>query len=111
DETWAFVYAKDKNVSDEMKGKGAGSVWTWLALDPDTKLVPCWFVGDRSANSAYHFIHDLKERLASRVQLTTDGHRAYIKAVEDAFGAEIDYGMLVKIYGATPEGGEVRYSP
>ncbi len=82
-----------------MKKKGAGDVWTWVALDPDTKLVPCWFIGQRDAGCAYHFMHDLAERLACRVQLTTDGHRAYLSAVEDAFGAGIDYAMLQKIYG------------
>src|SRR5439155_13463871 len=90
---------------------GAGDVWTWVALDPDTKLVPCWFIGQRDAGCAYHFMHDLKSRLANRVQLTTDGHRAYLYAVEDAFGCEIDYAMLQKIYGSTPETPETRYSP
>ena len=112
DEIWSFCYAKDKNVPEEMKGKpGVGSVWTWTALCPDTKLIPCWFVGDRSAGSAYHFIHDLKDRLAHRVQMTTDGYRPYLQAVEDAFGAEIDYAQLVKIYGNEQQQGEVRYSP
>jgi len=111
DEIWSFVHSKEKNTSEEMKKKGAGDVWTWVALCPDTKLVPTWFVGNRDAGCAYHFMHDLADRLSSRVQLTTDGHRAYLNAVEDAFGAEIDYAMLVKIYGNTPEGGEVRYSP
>jgi len=113
DEIWSFCYAKDKNVPEEMRGKnGVGSVWTWTALCPDTKLIPCWFVGDRSAGSAYHFIHDLKDRLASRIQLTTDGHHAYLGAVEDAFGADIDYAMLIKIYGSAPtDNAEIRYSP
>ena len=111
DEVWAFCYAKEKNCTAEMKAKGAGDVWTWAALDADSKLIPCWFVGARDASAAYHFIHDLAARLAHRVQLTTDGHKAYLNAVEDAFGCEIDYGMLVKIYGAAPEGSEVRYSP
>jgi IS1 family transposase len=112
DEIWSFVYAKDKNLPEEMQGKnGVGSVWTWTALDSDTKLIPCWFVGSRDAGAAYHFIHDLKARLATRVQLTTDGHKPYLSAVEDAFGADIDFAQLVKIYGNAPEGGEVRYSP
>lgn len=111
DEIWSFVYAKDKNVPEGMKGAGVGSVWTWTALCPDTKLIPCWYVGTRDAGAAYHFIHDLKERLATRVQLTTDGHKAYLSAVEDAFGSDVDYAMLQKIYGIAPEGGEVRYSP
>jgi IS1 family transposase len=111
DEIWSFVYAKEKNCPAEHKAKGAGDVWTWVALDPDTKLVPCWFIGHRDAGCAYHFMHDLKARLANRVQLTTDGHRAYLTAVEDAFGAEIDYAMLQKIYGTTNESPETRYSP
>ncbi len=111
DEIWSFVGAKEKNCTAKMKAKGAGDIWTWVALDPDSKLVPCWFIGQRHAGCAYHFIHDLKARLANRVQLTTDGHGAYLSAVEDAFGAEIDYAQLVKIYGAEPEGSEVRYSP
>lgn len=111
DEIWAFIGCKEKNVTPEKKAKGQGDVWTWAAIDPDTKLVPCWYVGTRDGGAAYHFIHDLAARLASRVQLTTDGHKAYLNAVEDAFGADIDYAMLVKIYGASAEGGEVRYSP
>ena len=111
DEIWSFVGAKEKNCTIEMKKKGAGDVWTWVALDADTKLVPCWFIGQRDAGCAYHFMHDLAERLAHRVQLTTDGHRAYLSAVEDAFGAGIDYAMLQKIYGNTEQGPETRYSP
>jgi IS1 family transposase len=111
DEIWSFVQAKEKNCTIEMKKKGAGDVWTWVALDPDTKLVPCWFIGQRDAGCAYHFMHDLAERLAHRVQLTTDGHRAYLSAVEDAFGAGIDYAMLQKIYGNSEQGPETRYSP
>jgi IS1 family transposase len=114
DEIWSFVASKEKNTSAEKKEQGHGDCWTWTALCPDTKLIPCWFVGDRSANSAYHFMHDLAPRLAKRVQLTTDGHKAYLEAVEDAFGSEIDYAMLVKIYGNTNGNGvpaEVRYSP
>jgi IS1 family transposase len=111
DEIWAFVGAKEKNTSLDKKREGWGDCWTWTAIDAETKLVPCWFIGTRCANSAYHFIHDLQARLADRVQLTTDGHKAYLSAVEDAFGANIDYAMLVKIYGVAPEGPEVRYSP
>jgi IS1 family transposase len=111
DEIWSFVGAKEKNCSVEMKTKGAGDVWTWTAIDADTKLVPCWFVGHRDAGCAYHFMHDLAERLANRVQLTTDGHRAYLSAVEDAFGANIDYAMLQKIYGNVSDSPETRYSP
>src|SRR5947208_12135824 len=91
DEIWSFIYAKEKNCKAEQKAKGAGDIWTWVALDADSKLVPCWFIGQRHAGAAYHFMHDLKARLVSRVQLTTDGHRAYLYAVEDAFGCEIDY--------------------
>lgn len=112
DEIWAFVGCKQKNVeTTEHMRNGWGDVWTWTALDAKTKLVPCWFVGTRDGGAAYHFIHDLKSRLASRVQLTTDGHKAYLNAVEDAFGSEVDYAMLQKIYGTAPEGSEVRYSP
>jgi len=111
DEIWSFVGAKEKNCTAEMKAKGAGDAWTWTAICADTKLIPCWFVGARDAGCAYHFMHDLAGRLASRVQLTTDGHKPYLSAVEDAFGAEIDYAMLQKIYGATPEGPQTRYSP
>jgi len=111
DEIWSFVGAKEKNTTAEKKREGWGDVWTWVSMDADTKLVPCWLVGQRDAGCAYHFMHDLKSRLASRVQLTTDGLKVYLNAVEDAFGCEIDYAMLVKIYGNTPEGGEVRYSP
>jgi transposase-like protein len=82
-----------------MKAKGAGDVWTWTAFDAETKLMPGSFVGQRDAGCAYHFIHDSKARLANRAQLTTDGHRAYLKAVEDTFGAEMDYAILQKIYG------------
>lgn len=111
DEIWSFILCRAKNVTPEKKDNGWGDIWTWVALDADTKLVPTWFVGTRDAGSAYHFMHDLAGRLASRVRLTTDEHRAYLNAVEDAFGSEIDYAMLVKIYGNVPEGGEVRYSP
>src|SRR6266478_7469926 len=111
DEIWSFVYAKEKNCTAEHKKKGAGDVWTWTAICADTKLIPCWFVGQRDAGCAYHFMHDLKTRLANRVQLTTDGHRAYLSAVEDAFGAEIDYAMLQKIYGSVSDSPETRYSP
>ena len=111
DEIWSLVGCKQKNVTPENKDNGWGDVWTWVALDADTKLVPTWFVGTRDAGAAYHFIHDLAGRLTNRVQLTTDGHKAYLSAVENAFGSEIDYAMLQKIYGVVPECGEVRYSP
>jgi len=114
DEIWSFVASKEKNTSSSGKARGHGDCWTWVALCPDTKIIPCWFVGDRSASSAYHFMHDLAPRLASRVQLTTDGHRAYLEATESAFGSEIDFAQLVKIYGNQNGNGvpaEVRYSP
>jgi IS1 family transposase len=111
DEIWSFVGCKQKNVTPDNQGNGWGDVWTWVAMDADTKLIPCWYIGTRDAGSAYHFIHDLKARLATRVQLTTDGHRPYLHAVEEAFGADIDFAQLVKIYGNAPEGSEVRYSP
>jgi IS1 family transposase len=112
DEIWCFVGAKEKNASVEKKAQGWGDVWTWVAMDAQTKLIPTWYIGTRDAGAAYHFMHDLRERLANRVQLTTDGHRAYLNAVEDAFGCEIDYAMLVKLYGESPnQSPEARYSP
>jgi IS1 family transposase len=111
DEIWTFIGAKEKNSSAERKAKGGGDIWTWTAIDADTKLVPCWFVGPRHAGAGYPFMHDLAGRLANRVQLTTDGHRPYLTAVEDAFGSYIDYAMLHKIYGPVPQGPETRYSP
>jgi IS1 family transposase len=111
DEIWSFVYAKAKNVPEEHDGEfGYGDVWTFTALDADTKLVPCWLVGLRDTDNAYEFINDLKSRLATRVQITTDGHKMYLEAVEQAFGADVDYAMLVKFYGQEPEQ-EKRYSP
>ena len=113
DEIWSFCFAKDKNLSEEMKGKfGFGSVWTWTAICADTKLMISWLVGERSVLYAVKFIDDLASRLAHRVQLTTDGHKPYLRAVEGAFGADIDYAMLEKIYAAGPqEGTATRYSP
>jgi len=111
DEIWSFVYAKEKNVPNQYSGKfGYGDVWTFTALDADTKLIPSWLVGNRSFNCAKDFIADLKARLANRVQITTDGHKMYLEAVEKTFGSEIDYAMLVKLYGQDIEG-EKRYSP
>ncbi|MDH5737347.1 MAG: helix-turn-helix domain-containing protein [Gammaproteobacteria bacterium] len=92
DEIWSFVHTKKKNVPSDKKNEfGYGDVWTWTAIDADTKLVPCWHVADRSLRSAKDFIDDLADRLASRVQLTSDGHSPYLQAVEGAFGGEIDY--------------------
>jgi len=111
DEIWAFVYAKQKNVSFEQMQQGAGDVWTWTAIDADTKLIISYTLGDRGAGTAQVFMRDVASRIANRIQLTTDGHRVYAEAVEDAFGADIDYAMLVKIYGASNDSPESRYSP
>lgn len=111
DEIWSFCYAKEKNVPEEKRGEfGYGDVWTWIAIDADTKLVPSFMVGTRGAYTAKKFMDDLASRLANRVQLTTDGHRAYLEAVEGAFGNDIDYAMLIKLYGNDAEP-ETRYSP
>ena len=110
DEIWSFVGAKQKNASDEQKAKGYGDIWTWTAIDADTKLVVSWLVGGRSAEYANAFMDDIAQRLANRIQLTSDGHSAYLDAVKGAFGNKIDYAALIKIYGASPEG-EKRYSP
>ena len=114
DEIWSFTAAKQKNVASMKKPvEGAGDTWTWTALDSDSKLIISWLVGGRDGEYALAFMDDVKDRLANRVQLTTDGHRAYLNAVEEAFGADIDYAMLVKQYGE-PAGKQVpqerRYS-
>jgi IS1 family transposase len=112
DEIWSFCFAKDKNLPDELKDQfGFGSVWTWMAIDADTKLIPSWLVGGRDASYAEKFIGDLATRLAHRIQLTSDGHKAYLEAVWNSFGCEIDYAMLVKLYSNQPTGHETRYSP
>src|SRR3984893_5966354 len=112
DEIWSFCYAKQKNVPADKQGQfGYGDVWTWTALCADTKLICCWQIGTRGASSAYALMHDLASRLANRIQLTTDGHRVYADAVESAFGPDIDYAMLIKVYGADREESEARYSP
>jgi len=111
DEIWSFCYAKEKNVrTAKAAPDGSGDVWTWTALDSETKLMISYFVGARSGQSAVILMDDLRSRLANRVQLTTDGHRAYLEAVEGAFGADIDYAQLVKLYGEAPDA-EKRYSP
>lgn len=111
DEIWSFVGAKDKNIPDKRKDEvGIGSAWTWVAIDADSKLVCSWLVGKRDPGCATEFIQDLAGRLKNRVQLTTDGLKLYLTAVADGFGENIDYAMLVKIYGNDPEG-ERRYSP
>ncbi len=112
DEIWSFCYAKEKNVPDDKKGLwGYGDVYTWTAIDADTKLVLSWFVAKRDAKSAKLFMQDVAMRLKNRVQLTTDGHRAYLDAVEEAFGSEIDFSQLVKIYGGSRDDEHIRYSP
>src|SRR5437660_8307248 len=110
DEVWSFIYAKQKNVTLEQMEKGAGDVWTWTAIDADTKLIISYMLGDRGASTAHAFMQDVASRISNRIQLTTDGHRVYAEAVENAFGSEIDYAMLVKLYGASNDG-ESRYSP
>lgn len=111
DEIWGFCYAKQKNVPAEHRGEfGYGDVWTFIAIDGETKLCPSFLVGSRDGGTATHFCQDLASRLANRVQLTTDGHKMYLEAVEDAFGADVDYAMLQKIY-ASPKTDEKRYSP
>lgn len=111
DEILSFCGAKEKNCSEEMKDAGWGDAWTWVAINPVSKLVPCWLVGGRDAGFAHDFMIDLASRLENRVQLTTDGLRAYLSAVEYAFGDQIDYAMLVKQYGDAPAGDQRRYSP
>ena len=112
DEVWSFTYCKQANIPVHLQGQdGVGDTWTWIAIDADTKLIPSWHVGLRDAAAAYTFIHDLKDRLANRVQLTSDGHKPYLVAVEDAFGADIDFSMLIKLYGRETGNGESRYSP
>ena len=112
DEIWSFTAAKQKNVAGMKKPvDGAGDTWTWTAIDADTKLIAAWFVGGRDAECANAFINDLASRLANRVQLTSDGHAPYLQAVEGAFGADVDYAQLVKIYGSSPESAKGRYSP
>jgi len=111
DEIWSFVYSKQKNVPADKQGQfGYGDVWTWTALDADSKLMVSWRLGSRDAATAYDFMNNLSERLANRIQLTTDGYKLYIEAVENSFGGDIDYAMLRKVYGSSSEP-ETRYSP
>jgi IS1 family transposase len=109
DEIWSFVYSKEKNVPEGMDDK-AGDVWTWIGIDADSKLIISWLVGDRSAKNAYTFMHDVADRLANGVQLTTDGLKAYLQAVDTAFTREVDFAQLVKIYGGNNRR-EREYSP
>ena len=111
DEIWCFCYGKDKNLPDEVRGEpGVGSLWTWTAIDADTKLTVSWRLGARDAANAHRFMADVADRLANRVQLTTDGNRVYLDAVDQYFG-DIDYAMLVKLYGKEADTPETRYSP
>jgi IS1 family transposase len=112
DEIWSFTYAKAKNVSRAKAApEDAGDTWTWTAIEADTKLIVSYLVGGRDGEYAMAFMDDLRGRLANRVQLTSDGHRAYLEAVEGAFGGDVDYAQLVKIYGSAPESAKGRYSP
>jgi IS1 family transposase len=111
DEIWSFVYAKAANVKGAKAAPAtAGDVWTWTAICADTKLIVSWLLADRTLDSAMTFTHDLESRLANRVQLTSDGHAPYLQAVDAAFAGEVDYAMLIKLYGADPQA-EIRYSP
>ena len=111
DEIWAFCYAKEANVPAEHKGEfGYGDIWTWVAMDADTKLIISSLVGERDTPTAVEFMQDVRDRISNRTQLTTDGLVCYLTAVEEAFGADVDYGQLVKVYGTNPES-ERRYSP
>lgn len=116
DEIWSYCYSRKKNVPEDKKGIfGYGDVWTWTALCEDSKLVPSWYLGSRNVESATIFMNDLASRMKHKIQLTTDGHRAYLEAVEDAFSGNIDCTQLVKVYGTDPDFqgtyGEKRYSP
>jgi IS1 family transposase len=113
DEIWSFVGCKEKTLPKEERGRlGKGDVYTWTCIDADTKLIPCWLVGKRDAQYARLFMNDVADRLSNRIQLTTDGLKSYINAVEDAFGNNIDYAMLVKLYGEpTGKATERKYSP
>jgi len=110
DEIWSFCYGKDKNVTPEQKAQGAGSVWTWTAIDADTKLILSYVCGGRDARFALEFMKDLAARVTTRIQITTDGNRAYAEAVEGVFGIDVDYAQLIKVYGS-PANPDTRYSP
>jgi IS1 family transposase len=109
DEIWSFVGAKEKNASPERKAQGWGDVWTWTAIDAETKLIPCWLVGERDTGAAVEFMQDLASRLSHRIQLTTDAHKPYLTAVESAFAGEVDYAQLVKIFAEGSKSG--KWSP
>lgn len=112
DEIWSFTYAKQKNVAHSKAApNGAGDTWTWTAIDADSKMIVSYFIGGRDGECAMWFVDDLRSRLANRVQLTSDGHKAYLEAVEGAFGGDIDYAILHKVYGSSPESMKGKYSP
>jgi len=111
DEIHSIIGCKNLTATKEHRAKGWGGCYTWVAVDADSRAVVCWFVGDRSAGSAWHFLNDLKGRLANRVQISTDGHAAYVAPMESTFGTDLDYGQVQKIYGPSANGVEVRYSP
>jgi IS1 family transposase len=111
DEVWSFCYAKEKNVPESKQGTGAGSVWTWTAIDADSKLIISYLCGGRDASWANEFMEDLASRVSTRIQITTDGLRLYAEAVEGAFGMAVDYAMLIKLYGAPSDRPDTRYSP
>ena len=112
DEMWSWIYCKEKHRTEEIAKEhpDAGDIWLWTAIDSDTKLVPCWMLGGRDAGVAKEFVDDLASRLRYKVQLTTDGHKPYVEAIENAFGCNIDYSVLQKIYGY-PQEKDTRYSP
>jgi IS1 family transposase len=112
DEIWSFTYAKQKNVAAAKSAPdGAGDTWTWTAIDADSKMIFSYFIGGRDGECAMWFVDDLRSRLANRVQLTSDGHKAYLEAVEGAFGGDVDYATLHKVYGSSPESMKGKYSP
>lgn len=112
DEIWSFTYAKQKNVATAKRQDLAwGETWTWTGIEAQSKLIVSWLVGGRDGDYALAFMDDLRRRLANRVQITTHGHKAYLEAIEDAFGGEVDYAQLVKLYGASPESVKGKYSP
>ncbi len=110
DELWGYIGAKQKHLKPDHP-EDYGDIWTWVAIDADTKLIPSWYIGGRNTTDALEFMRDLASRLDARVQLTTDGHAAYILAVERAFGGEVDYAQIVKMYGPDPKEDQKRYSP
>jgi IS1 family transposase len=112
DEIWSFTYAKQKNVARAVAApEGAGDTWTWTAIDADSKMIVSYFIGGRDGECAMWFVDDLRSRLADRVQLTSDGHKAYLEAVEGAFGGDVDYAILHRVYGSSPENMKGKYSP